>query len=640
MFDIPQDPQIRAFIFLIGTLFGIGCSCFTTCIIRWLQERKAFQKAKNAWKSQRLTNGLTHAQLRGYIQSKTLATSLIGKRIIDLCEWYEQGNRDEAPQLQDLHHKTLGAVESRPDAAILRTLTAVLLIVGICGTLWCVHACLESGRNSTIDLRLLGGALVPSKWAVTGTIALLILRGFYRLFYSRLLWQIDAYTMQHLLPDLQQMGDVAQEISRLAGSVRGMKKQLGNFSKSVQALQNTSAKLEAVINGIAQSDEKLENELSQARSSYESMESAYAVTRQTLDELVQTLNEATAREKATLEQATQQLNAQEDNRAAREKETAALQQLLQTAEQIRKDGERLAGRLLPLETMEQEIPALQAQFNTLRTSLVEESAETEQNLRSLQVGQAAFNTTATRLEGGIAELGSALNSVKQSAARVLQKEEEHAESLATYRTTIENYKENLKELESAARRYRPLTPRGPVSSPLQPLSGRSFPSPNTAIPSSAPQEEPKQSIPELSDEQTEAPELTPAPIETEQGYREEEPATFAETDEMELISSAPAEEEVSPQVEPEPIEEEAPSAMPPSDIIPEPGQETGTSGDAVRDEPLPTPEETESAPPFEQPENVAAVETIPPLTPPEPAQPTVSTPTPRIPWWKRPFVKK
>ncbi len=142
----------------------------------------------------------------------------------------------QLPSVDEWYIREMEEENTRVSVSIARTLVASLLIMGIVGTLICLHGdSLEKIAAGKIDA--LHVALQPSLWAIGGTIVLLALRGFYRSVFERLESLISRYTLEVILPCFQlststeQMEeDMTQSVDILNGCIRRI---ANNFRQNV-----------------------------------------------------------------------------------------------------------------------------------------------------------------------------------------------------------------------------------------------------------------------------------------------------------------------------------------------------------------------------------------------------------------------
>lgn len=106
------------------------------------------------------------------------------------------------PELNDLHDISLHTELSRKDSAWVSTILSFLLVLGIFGTLTGVHAFLGHGSRISENLPDLALALLPSAFAVLGTIVLICLRSAYLRRVQFCISRLDELTMSVIIPVL------------------------------------------------------------------------------------------------------------------------------------------------------------------------------------------------------------------------------------------------------------------------------------------------------------------------------------------------------------------------------------------------------------------------------------------------------
>lgn len=200
---------------------------------------------------------------------------LIGRRMADMFSAWKasQQKLSGLPSLNDLHRLSARQLSTGWAASLLRLLSSVLLIIGICGTLWGVHSAL-SGSESHI-LRNLPNALEPSKWAVLSTVFLLSLRAYYERCAEKLLCRMDTLTMTRLMPCLQQgdtfertLNDFSQDIKAFSSTMQGYAKAsetMRQFSQSFSATAKGVRKLEKDMNDTLNAMAEDERRMSEAQ---------------------------------------------------------------------------------------------------------------------------------------------------------------------------------------------------------------------------------------------------------------------------------------------------------------------------------------------------------------------------------------
>ena len=178
------------------------------------------------------------------------------------------------PKLEDLHELTLRNEQSRSSTTMMTTIVSFLLIMGILGTLTGVHGTLKDGIINQVAL---GGALKPSMWAVFGTILLMIGKGFYLREVDLYVARLDALTISHLLPALQDnqtqkneqmkkfadnVGEQVQQIRKIhqlieKNDVTDMcEKHIAGISQSITKAQETLQKFDERLQALAEQQQR------------------------------------------------------------------------------------------------------------------------------------------------------------------------------------------------------------------------------------------------------------------------------------------------------------------------------------------------------------------------------------------------
>ncbi len=116
----------------------------------------------------------------------------------------EDNNVSFMPHISELHELSLQRMESDRWSKMLTLATAVILVCGICGTLWSVHyrvALAEPGE--VLDMQEFSHCLIPSFCAVLANVALIILRTLLAKGLDTCLGELDNLTLAHFTPALQ-----------------------------------------------------------------------------------------------------------------------------------------------------------------------------------------------------------------------------------------------------------------------------------------------------------------------------------------------------------------------------------------------------------------------------------------------------
>ena len=174
------------------------------------------------------------------------------------------------PSLHDLNELTLQEEFGRWSSSGLRIFVSVLLILGICGTLFRV----ENLREETImkDLPLV---LEPSMWAVGGTVLLIWLRGFYEYFFRKYLKDLNLFTMEmlsRLQPQNLTSEDLDKEIENFKGKMGEFKKEIekqNDLNKELhKATENLKSKSGADIDAASERIQRMLDQMERNRSDF------------------------------------------------------------------------------------------------------------------------------------------------------------------------------------------------------------------------------------------------------------------------------------------------------------------------------------------------------------------------------------
>lgn len=125
--------------------------------------------------------------------------------------------------LLHLHHSVSRLAKSSHAATLLRLLTQILLIIGICGTLYGVYGALHQGIQS---LDHLAPVLRPGAVAIFATIVLVVLRHYCQ------------YRIRVFLEELDTLGLTQKhdEANRMRGMIRSLSDKVQNLTCVLEAL--------------------------------------------------------------------------------------------------------------------------------------------------------------------------------------------------------------------------------------------------------------------------------------------------------------------------------------------------------------------------------------------------------------------
>lgn len=239
-------------------------------------ERHARRKALEEWlkKEQGTSAGVKHEVRVG--QGRHL--------LLRMKTLFESVNRTEAqviPSLHDLHTLTLQDEMSRCSSMWLRTITAFLLIVGICGTLLGVHDVV--GGIEQLSPGALRPALEPSMLAVFCTVVLMWLRGLYVARLDNYLEKLDLFTMTEVIP-------LMQPVSGVGGKTIDLSRQIHKLNLRIDSVQRMAQSMQELSQSVKQSAGKVSSISGRIHAAYKSTQSSFDGLLQHLDESEKRMN--------------------------------------------------------------------------------------------------------------------------------------------------------------------------------------------------------------------------------------------------------------------------------------------------------------------------------------------------------------
>lgn len=188
-------------------------------------------------------------------------------RLKTIHESVTQTSTAEIPSLHDLHTLTQQDEMSRPSFGTLRTITSFLLILGILGTLTGVHRVVGENSSAVIEISRLGTALKPSMWAVSFTILLMWLRGYYVACLNTYLEKLDLYTVTEIIPRLQ-------PVSHLAGHAVDLGETIESLKDKIQSVKQMSKRMEAINKAVTEEVSKVDELVKTATKTCEELNGA------------------------------------------------------------------------------------------------------------------------------------------------------------------------------------------------------------------------------------------------------------------------------------------------------------------------------------------------------------------------------
>lgn len=181
---------------------------------------------------------------------------LLQLRLETISDSVDKKASRKLPSLHDLHSLSLQDEMSRTSSVGLRTITSFLLILGILGTLVGVHQVVGSETGDSPDMPSLAIALEPSMWAVSCTILLMWLRGWYMARVDSYLEELDLYTMTEVIPMLQPVSDVNSQTTVLGNNMEGLEAKVAELRTLTQNMQKANAQIaDSITNSAKLGDE-------------------------------------------------------------------------------------------------------------------------------------------------------------------------------------------------------------------------------------------------------------------------------------------------------------------------------------------------------------------------------------------------
>lgn len=137
--------------------------------------------------------------------AKVPLSSMIGRRLLVICSMAQRNSSTSAmPALEELEQLTREHELTRISVWMLRSITNIILMCGICGTLWGVSEQLgnmsEQLGNNKIELDAIVKSLGPSMVAVPSFILLCILQGIFHGMLEVQIKRLDDLTLSIFVP--------------------------------------------------------------------------------------------------------------------------------------------------------------------------------------------------------------------------------------------------------------------------------------------------------------------------------------------------------------------------------------------------------------------------------------------------------
>lgn len=244
-------------VFVSLAVAGIGCISALWSWVAVSAEKKKVRQAKADLTPEEAWNGgyaLNEQSLRNWLISKGIPESSYIGDYIRACWSAWLGNRSAS--LAELHSLVSRREKIKIFPRLSGSIAALLLVIGIIGTLSSVHPILKAFRfrvsadgelqdaaastdlvNSLINH--LGEAFLPSLWALAGTIAVVVCRGCYFHALHNLTLELDRFAFGSLLPRYrprsisEEYGQVKTVLTALSESIKNRE---DNFEKVVRDL--------------------------------------------------------------------------------------------------------------------------------------------------------------------------------------------------------------------------------------------------------------------------------------------------------------------------------------------------------------------------------------------------------------------
>ncbi len=412
--------------------------------------RKLEGKVNEEW----LTTILKNAELneKNLGRRLTLRRLQLIKEILYGNEGANQTKAIQPPHMNDLHNLTEQAIMSSQSATILRIATSVLLIIGICGTLWGVHAVLgQTADLAEIPMDKFAQSLLPSAIAVLFTIILLTVRGVYLMAADRFLYKLDRETMVRWLPALIPSAGLDTEIAEFAKAIHKFNEDIEtNMAPLSTALTNvcaTSEKMDSAISDLKSSNSSLQTALINTitpacealTSRQESIEQSIKATEATLTQvngslgMLQNLNKKLTEEASLY---TESLNATRElinlNRDKLEAATANSDKLSKAVAKMNQDVSELGNVAEIATNLNETITNTSAQMDAKSAFLKETADNTVDWLNYAKDNMTAIEQHTGNISTAAAEIKSASETATAAAGSVQQQAENFSGKLAGY----------------------------------------------------------------------------------------------------------------------------------------------------------------------------------------------------------------
>lgn len=226
----------------IQSVLGLGVLMWLRSVWRIGSYDAGLKKYRETWGRQKnATNGLTIEDAQKLLKQSKGKTNKdleekskdpLERRRLSLSRALEDKNGAcRLPSLHDFNELTLQEEFSHGSFTVMRIIISILLILGICGTLYGV-----GGLEEQDIMKELPKVLEPSMWAVGGTVFLVWLRGFYEYRFRKYLKELNMFTMDMLLY-LQPRNLTSEDFNR---EVEVFRKRMEEFGQHIRELDSIS----------------------------------------------------------------------------------------------------------------------------------------------------------------------------------------------------------------------------------------------------------------------------------------------------------------------------------------------------------------------------------------------------------------
>lgn len=387
---------------------------------------------------------LTLDAVKKLLSDKGLNGSIIGDRLRDICSVLDGAKEHVSPpQLQDMHRMSVQTMMSRVAPTGLRIISTVLLICGICGTLWGVHGALSGtvADNMQSLLNKLPSALEPSKWAVACTVLLLIGRGIYEAVLERFICRVDELTITRILPDLQPASNFTRVLNDFSTHI-------DHFSESTKKYTDTAEAMKSFVDGFKKSTQQftdLGKELGRTLTTLQQLETRLDARQKDIDAKLETAANS-------LKDLSEHMGALQKSRETMLKATEDMQQQLQQLEKdtatITETRDALTGLSEKVDTVSGTLSAMESirdkseEFRTLLTNSAErvttEVNKTDKAISKLQTHISTIQSDITNLNNETETLGDSLRSSAASSQTLAVEAEKFKTKVRTLSENIES----------------------------------------------------------------------------------------------------------------------------------------------------------------------------------------------------------